>query len=69
MSEATLIFPNMRGGYATVGNTVHTLFRVNARRPGVATLAKTPGAAKRESQIAEERACADEAVERGPPPL
>jgi hypothetical protein len=32
MSEATLILPNMRGGCATVGNTVHTLFRVNGRR-------------------------------------
>ena len=33
MSEATLILPNMRGGCATVGNTVHTLFRVSSRRP------------------------------------
>jgi hypothetical protein len=33
MSEATLILPNMRGGCATVGNTVHTLFRVTSRRP------------------------------------
>jgi hypothetical protein len=32
MSEATLILPNMRGGCATVGNTVHTLFRVSGRR-------------------------------------
>ena len=33
MSEAVLILPNMRGGCATVGNTVHTLFRVSSRRP------------------------------------
>jgi hypothetical protein len=33
MNEATLILPNMRGGCATVGNTVHTLFRVTSRRP------------------------------------
>ena len=33
MSEATLILPNMRGGCATVGNTVHTLFRVTSRQP------------------------------------
>jgi hypothetical protein len=33
MSEATLILPNMRGGCATVGTTVHTLFRVSGRRP------------------------------------
>lgn len=33
MSEAVLILPNMRGGCATVGNTVHTLFRVTGRRP------------------------------------
>ena len=32
MSEATLILPNMRGGCATVGTTVHTLFRVSGRR-------------------------------------
>lgn len=44
MSEATLIFPNMRGGCATVGNTVHALFRVNGRRPSLATLARRPEA-------------------------
>ena len=33
MNEATLILPNMRGGCATVGNTVHTLFRVTSRSP------------------------------------
>ena len=33
MSEAVLILQNMRGGCATVGTTVHTLFRVNGRRP------------------------------------
>jgi len=32
MNEAILILPNMRGGCATVGNTVHTLFRVSGRR-------------------------------------
>ncbi|MCX7319880.1 MAG: hypothetical protein NT113_10430 [Hyphomicrobiales bacterium] len=32
MSEATLLLPNMRGGCATVGTTVHTLFRVSGRR-------------------------------------
>lgn len=37
MSEATLIFQHMRGGCATVGNTVHALFRVNGRRPGLAS--------------------------------
>ncbi len=35
MSEAVLILTNMRGGCATVGNTVHTLFRVSGRRPRV----------------------------------
>lgn len=39
MTEAILIFQNMRGGCATVGNTVHTLFRVNGRRPGMAAAA------------------------------
>ncbi|WP_375411500.1 hypothetical protein [uncultured Bradyrhizobium sp.] len=33
MSEAVLILPNMRGGCATVGTTVHTLFRITNRRP------------------------------------
>ena len=33
MNEAVLILPNMRGGCATVGNTVHTLFRVTSRQP------------------------------------
>ena len=33
MNEAVLILPNMRGGCATVGNTVHTLFRVTSRHP------------------------------------
>ena len=40
MSEATLILPNMRGGCATVGTTVHTLFRLNGRRPGLHALAQ-----------------------------
>jgi hypothetical protein len=33
MNEAVLILPNMRGGCATVGNIVHTLFRVTSRQP------------------------------------
>ena len=33
MNEAVLILPNMRGGCATVGTTVHTLFRVTSRLP------------------------------------
>ena len=33
MSEAIIILLNMRGGCATVGDKVHTLFRVNNRRP------------------------------------
>ncbi len=33
MTEAVIILLNMRGGCATVGNKVHTLFRVNNRRP------------------------------------
>jgi hypothetical protein len=32
MNKAILILPNMRGGCATVGSTVHTLFRVTSRR-------------------------------------
>jgi hypothetical protein len=31
MSETQIILLNMRGGCATVGNTVHTLFRVTSR--------------------------------------
>ena len=31
MNEAIIILMNMRGGCATIGNTVHTLFRVNGR--------------------------------------
>ena len=33
MNEAILILPNMRGGCATVGTTVHTLFRITSRHP------------------------------------
>jgi hypothetical protein len=33
MNETMIILLNMRGGCATVGNTVHTLFRVTSRRP------------------------------------
>jgi hypothetical protein len=32
MNEAIIILLNMRGGCATVGDKVHTLFRVNNRR-------------------------------------
>ena len=32
LSDAAIISANMRGGYANVGSTVHTLFRMN-RRP------------------------------------
>ena len=32
LSDAAIISANMRGGYVNVGNTVHTLFRMN-RRP------------------------------------
>ena len=31
MAEATIILSNMRGGCATVGDKVHTLFRVTNR--------------------------------------
>ena len=47
MNEAVLILPNMRGGCATVGNKVHTLFRVTSRRPIVnATEARRPATAQ-----------------------
>jgi hypothetical protein len=32
ISEALIILPNMRGGYANVGATVHTLFGMNRRQ-------------------------------------
>jgi hypothetical protein len=32
MNQATIIMLNMRGGCATVGDKVHTLFRLNSRR-------------------------------------
>ena len=32
MNEAIIILLNMRGGCATVGDKIHTLFRVNNRR-------------------------------------
>ncbi|MEA2940827.1 MAG: hypothetical protein QOD09_1356 [Bradyrhizobium sp.] len=44
MNEAVLILPNMRGGCATVGNTVHTLFRVTSRHPRPMTGADERGA-------------------------
>lgn len=44
MNEAILILPNMRGGCATVGNTVHTLFRVTSRRPRPMAVAKEKAA-------------------------
>jgi hypothetical protein len=36
MNEAVLILPNMRGGCATVGGKVHTLFRMTGRRKDAA---------------------------------
>ena len=42
MNEAVLILPNMRGGCATVGNKVHTLFRVTSRRPQTAAAEPRP---------------------------
>lgn len=57
MSEAVLILPNMRGGCATVGNTVHTLFRVTSRRPRPLPTPTESGAnasqAQREAQAGE----------------
>ncbi|WP_157038796.1 hypothetical protein [Rhodopseudomonas palustris] len=53
MSEALLIMPNMRGGCATVGSKVHTLFRVNGRRRGLAQLEPdAEAAADRDDQSA-----------------
>lgn len=52
MSEALLIMPNMRGGCATVGSKVHTLFRVNGRRPGMAQLEPDIQAADRDDESA-----------------
>ncbi|MBI5129166.1 MAG: hypothetical protein HZA66_06970 [Rhodopseudomonas palustris] len=53
MNEALLIMPNMRGGCATVGSKVHTLFRVNGRRPGLAQLeTDAEAAADRDDQSA-----------------
>ena len=37
MNEAVLILPNMRGGCATVGGKVHTLFRLTSRRQQTAS--------------------------------
>jgi hypothetical protein len=31
LSDAMIILANMRGGYANVGSTVHTLFRMSDR--------------------------------------
>lgn len=31
LSDAVIILANMRGGYANVGSTVHTLFRMSGR--------------------------------------
>lgn len=61
MSEATLILPNMRGGCATVGNTVHTLFRVTGRRARpMANPAETNLATQTQNQhTADQRASAE----------
>ena len=32
LTDAVIILANMRGGYANVGSTVHTLFRMSGRR-------------------------------------
>lgn len=32
LTDAVIILANMRGGYANVGSTVHTLFRMSVRR-------------------------------------
>ena len=32
-NEAEIVLPHMRGGCVTVGNVVHTLFRVSAPAP------------------------------------
>ena len=53
MNEAILILPNMRGGCATVGNTVHTLFRVTSRRPR--PMAGPDGKAESVDRSADER--------------
>lgn len=52
MTEAVLILPNMRGGCATVGTKVHTLFRVTGRtaRPMAEPDAKTNAAPDRAEQ-------------------
>ena len=44
LNEAVLILPNIRGGCATVGNTVHTLFRVTSRHPRPMACADGKGA-------------------------
>jgi hypothetical protein len=50
MNEAIIILLNMRGGCATVGDKVHTLFRVNNRRPG-ASLASENKNSDREARL------------------
>ena len=40
ITEAIIVLANMRGGCATVGSTVHTLFRVNNRRSFAGDAAK-----------------------------
>jgi hypothetical protein len=49
MNEAVLILPNMRGGCATVGNTVHTLFRITSRHPRPMAGADTKAASEQRS--------------------
>jgi hypothetical protein len=53
MNEAILILPNMRGGCATVGNTVHTLFRITSRR--ARPMADPDAKAAREERNPDER--------------
>ncbi len=52
MNETQIILLNMRGGCATVGNTVHTLFRVTSRRPRRGDeIKETPAAAAFEPDL------------------
>ena len=57
MNEAVLILPNMRGGCATIGSTVHTLFRVNGRRHS--PMARPENVASANPAPAELVACAE----------
>jgi hypothetical protein len=61
MNEAVLILPNMRGGCATVGTTVHTLFRVTSRRPSaMAAPEQKPGVAQIAQHEADQSALSEQ---------